>query len=276
MVEQKVDGDFSTPYRFTGKEEDVETGLYYYGARYYDPKLSIWMSVDPLAGKYPAWSPYNYTMNNPIKFIDPDGRDVDEADYIYKQQADGSFQKVEGIENDGGEFIHMFMTNDGTNIFVDVKAGKSVYICQDDINEQIAIALQPKIRQFGITVSIAENGVGVMGAAGYAWDTEGNTGWYTTVGVVVGFGSSVGFEYTQSTSTVRDPNFSVKAVDGFSYNTNASAWYLNAAFGGNASNMSDMLNHESSSYNSKTFGVSLRPGAGLSNSYEYTKFYPNK
>lgn len=48
--------------------------MYNYGARYYDPSLSVWMGVDPLADKFPGWSPYNYTMNNPINMIDPDGR----------------------------------------------------------------------------------------------------------------------------------------------------------------------------------------------------------
>lgn len=62
-----------TPYLFSGKELDEETGLYYFGARYYDPRISIWQSVDPMADKYPAWSPYNYTLNNPIILSDPDG-----------------------------------------------------------------------------------------------------------------------------------------------------------------------------------------------------------
>ena len=66
--------DYNNPYKFNGKELDEETGFYYYGARYYDPKISLWLSTDPLAEKFPAWSPYNYTMNNPINLIDPDGR----------------------------------------------------------------------------------------------------------------------------------------------------------------------------------------------------------
>jgi RHS repeat-associated protein len=61
------------PYLFNGKELDDETGLYYYGARYYDPATSIWMSVDALADNFTGWSPYNYTFNNPLRFIDPDG-----------------------------------------------------------------------------------------------------------------------------------------------------------------------------------------------------------
>ena len=63
----------NTPYLFNGKELDVETGLYYYGARYYDPNTSIWEGVDPLTEKYPNMSGYAYTAGNPIRFIDPDG-----------------------------------------------------------------------------------------------------------------------------------------------------------------------------------------------------------
>ena len=64
------------PYLFNGKELDTETGLYYYGARYYDAKTSIFLNVDPLAEKYPHTSPYTYVNNNPIMLVDPDGRDI--------------------------------------------------------------------------------------------------------------------------------------------------------------------------------------------------------
>ena len=60
----------------TGKEKDSETGYYYFGARYYNPDLSIWLSVDPMADKYPSLSPYNYCAWNPIKLVDPDGMDT--------------------------------------------------------------------------------------------------------------------------------------------------------------------------------------------------------
>jgi RHS repeat-associated protein len=64
------------PYKYNGKEFNEELGLdwYDYGARNYDPALGRWMNVDPLAHKMPAWSPYSFVFNNPLSFIDPDGR----------------------------------------------------------------------------------------------------------------------------------------------------------------------------------------------------------
>ncbi len=64
---------WNTPYKFNAKELDEETGLYYYGARYYNPRTSVWLSVDPLAEKYPNVSSYVYCHNNPVNMVDPDG-----------------------------------------------------------------------------------------------------------------------------------------------------------------------------------------------------------
>jgi RHS repeat-associated protein len=60
-------------YRFCGKERDEESGLYYYGARYYAPWCCRFVSVDPLAGDYPYYTPYQYAGNQPIISIDIDG-----------------------------------------------------------------------------------------------------------------------------------------------------------------------------------------------------------
>ena len=83
---------WNTPYLFNAKELDEETGMYYYGARYYDPRLSLWMSVDPISNYDPRneenyldgdhnlgvyfhynLNPYSYCYLNPIVFYDPNG-----------------------------------------------------------------------------------------------------------------------------------------------------------------------------------------------------------
>ena len=67
---------WNTPYLFNAKEFDEETGLYYYGARYYDPRLGLFLSVDRYAEKYPNAMAYNYTINNPINLLEINGDSV--------------------------------------------------------------------------------------------------------------------------------------------------------------------------------------------------------
>ena len=74
-----------TPYLFTGKELDEQTGLYYFGARYYDPRTSVWQSPDPILANYMEGAPnygvyqplnlslYSYSRHNPVIFTDADG-----------------------------------------------------------------------------------------------------------------------------------------------------------------------------------------------------------
>ncbi len=66
-------------YRYTGKERDEETGLYYHGARYYIPWLVRWCASDPLQSKMPTWSSYNYGYCNPIKWTDSTGMEPGEG-----------------------------------------------------------------------------------------------------------------------------------------------------------------------------------------------------
>ena len=68
---------WNTPYLFNAKEFDEETGLYYYGARYYDPRLSLWLSIDPKEEKYSNVSTYCYVISNPLKYTDPTGMEID-------------------------------------------------------------------------------------------------------------------------------------------------------------------------------------------------------
>ena len=68
---------WNTPYLFNAKEFDEETGMYYYGARYYEPRLSLWLSIDPKEEKYSNVSTYCYVISNPLKYTDPTGMEID-------------------------------------------------------------------------------------------------------------------------------------------------------------------------------------------------------
>ncbi len=98
--------EFSSRYKFNAKELDQETGWYYYGARYYDPSVSQWMSVDPLLEKYPAFNPYNYTLNNPIMLVDPDGMapdccGIDELKATYSYVKNNISKAINYVQNHG-------------------------------------------------------------------------------------------------------------------------------------------------------------------------------
>ena len=107
---------WNTPYLFNAKEFDEETGLYYYGARYYDPRLSLWISVDPLSTFDPHNEEnyiegehnggffnnnlnfYSYCYQNPVILTDPNGKQVFFGDYINKLKGHISKSVSKAIE----------------------------------------------------------------------------------------------------------------------------------------------------------------------------------
>ena len=139
-MEEKAAGGVELGYKFTAKELDQETGLYYFGARYYDAVVSRWVSVDPMIpegkylpkpqdfddkhdfiwhelndkdkiGKIPGYGgayrsanldPYSYTWNNPLRYIDPDGLKVNMNLVEKNSMTYASFQNTPSIK---GKFI---------------------------------------------------------------------------------------------------------------------------------------------------------------------------
>jgi RHS repeat-associated protein len=77
-------GGGTNKYKYNSKEQmsDFGLGLYDCGARMYDAATGRWNGVDALAEKYAAWSAYNYVLGNPVRFVDPDGRSVEDNIYI--------------------------------------------------------------------------------------------------------------------------------------------------------------------------------------------------
>ena len=102
-------------YTFSAKEKDSETGLSYFGARYYSSDLSIWLSVDPQAAKYPSLSQYVYCANNPVKLVDPNGESVwiigDDGQY-YQYKNDGLVYRKDGSLYQGDDsFVRSAQTS---------------------------------------------------------------------------------------------------------------------------------------------------------------------
>src|SRR5690554_1745261 len=87
-------GQYDNAYKFNGKELDDATQMYYYGARYYDPRISIFVSLDPLVEQ--TFEPYSYVGNNPIMFTDPTGMS---AEGIIINYSNGQSQEYNYEEN---------------------------------------------------------------------------------------------------------------------------------------------------------------------------------
>jgi RHS repeat-associated protein len=97
-------------YKYCGKERDEETGLYYYGMRYYAAWLCRWTQPDPMKEKYPNISSFVYCANNPINLIDPEGMEIEEGSRTqWNQQRElvqARKEDVESLVKDLGEYIN--------------------------------------------------------------------------------------------------------------------------------------------------------------------------
>jgi RHS repeat-associated protein len=148
---------FSSRFRFNGKEWDEETGNFYYGARYYDPKISVWLSVDAMAHKFADLSPYVFSMNNPLILLDPDGQDVYKVvggKLLLMRKTDDKFHT---FKNANG--ISIFQTNQHPNWDLN-KQPIQKYV--DDYKQIVGMIEEDKFLQVQVVSRSSETG----------WDSE--------------------------------------------------------------------------------------------------------
>ena len=132
------------PYKYNGKELDTKKGLnwYDYGARHYDAALGRWFVVDPLAEKYNATSVYVYCLNNPAKYVDPNGLST-----WVMQNEDGTYRVVGGDleDNDLSIYIVSWGINGMEKSFLGFTTSMTSFYNSDANNGNGAWAIGSKI-----------------------------------------------------------------------------------------------------------------------------------
>ena len=181
FLEKRADVDYHTPYKFNGKELDEETGLYYYGARYYNPRLSIWYATDPLQEKTPNISSYTYCLDNPLIHIDRDGKFSSEFVANVSRNMYNLFHK-----NEAGPVIQNKDATDSRFRFTyntyDFSNGEFTITCNYEISTTGVQVLQDvgdgiALAGYGFTISGVGAEVGVpLALVGNTLSTVGNVG----------------------------------------------------------------------------------------------------
>ncbi|OUD23577.1 RHS repeat domain-containing protein, partial [Flavobacterium psychrophilum] len=206
---------FKSPYLFNGKELDRETNLTNFGARYLDMKTSLWLNVDPLAEKFPNFSPYAYCNNNPLRFTDPTGMAPD--DIIFR----GKDNKELRIVTPGEDKVVNVPFNIGSNNTIDLGLGNINpnnfvfgYTAQADVGGAVGVGAQ-----YGGEITVANFTDSTYGDYNYVY---GGGHVNKTVGGQVSISASVGGSvfvgYNDTGANVKPSSF---AGQSYSYNVSA-------------------------------------------------------
>ncbi|MBO6545268.1 MAG: RHS repeat-associated core domain-containing protein [Balneolaceae bacterium] len=182
-------------YKFTGHELDEEVGLdlSYAGARYLDSEIGSWLSIDPMADSYPGWSPYNYTMGNPVNLIDPTGMMAECGNEHNQERCPGLLEMITDylIGYHSGEYDYSWedyratyeqgLSNEMDALPHDlIHAGIEVTEVSSDAGAALQVGgiltVQPEIAAFGGTLEVGSDatnlGLKMLDASYYGGSTD--------------------------------------------------------------------------------------------------------
>lgn len=144
--------------------------MYDYGARMYMPDLGRWGVVDELTEKYPNISPFTYVVNNPTRFIDPDGREIKDPDSIvknYKNQLNSNMNALKtfidsgSIDSELGGKLMSFYTDTLGEVSRLEKSDQVYTVFSDSSSKEGGMSYELSTNE--IKIGIGDNSIGLVG-----------------------------------------------------------------------------------------------------------------